>query len=98
MVFAKEGVLGLVIADIDLEGAQETATQAKTVATNPDFWVDTVQVDVSVEESARAAITYATKYLGRIDYAVHSAGVSPSIEYSALCSRLNLYTDSRRHL
>lgn len=33
-----------------------------------------------VEESVRTAIAYATNVLGRIDYAVHSAGVSPAME------------------
>ncbi|KAL1853910.1 hypothetical protein Daus18300_011652 [Diaporthe australafricana] len=74
--FAKEGASGLVVADINLEGAQETVAQAQAVARNPNFRVEAVQVDVSVEESVKAAIAHATKCLARIDYAVHSAGVS----------------------
>lgn len=64
------------MADINLEGAQETASQAKALAKSPEFRVDVVRVDVCVEESVRAGVAHAVKYLGRIDYAVHSAGVS----------------------
>lgn len=64
------------MADINLEGAQETVAQAQAVASNPSFRIDAVQVDTSVEESVRAAIAHATEYLGRVDYAVHSAGLS----------------------
>ncbi|KAI7779335.1 hypothetical protein LA080_001006 [Diaporthe eres] len=75
LAFAKEGARGLVVADINLEGAQETAAQAKALAKDPGFRVDTVQVDICVEESVRTAVIHAAKYLGRIDYAVHSAGI-----------------------
>lgn len=76
LAFAKEGATGLVVADINLEGAQKTAAQAKAVAVNPDFRVDAVKVDVTAMESVKAAIGHAVNTLGRIDYAVHSAGVS----------------------
>lgn len=66
----------MVVADINLDGAQETAAQAKALAKDPGFRVDAVQVNVCVEESVRTAVAHAVKYLGRIDYAVHSAGVS----------------------
>ncbi|KAH8783247.1 hypothetical protein F5883DRAFT_538165 [Diaporthe sp. PMI_573] len=73
--FAKDGAVGLVIADVNLEGAQETAAQAKAVAVNPNFRVDAVHVDVANEDSVKAAIAHASKFLGRIDYGVHSAGI-----------------------
>ncbi|KAK2606764.1 hypothetical protein N8I77_005495 [Diaporthe amygdali] len=75
LAFAKEGARGLVVADINLEGAEETATEAKAIGINPDFRIEAIRVDVSIEESFKAAIAHATKYLGRIDYAVHSAGI-----------------------
>lgn len=64
------------MADLNLEGAQQTAIEARKVATNPQFDVHAVQVDVAIEESMKAAIEYAVKAFGRIDYGVHSAGVS----------------------
>jgi NAD(P)-dependent dehydrogenase (short-subunit alcohol dehydrogenase family) len=80
LAFAKDGAVGLVIADVNLEGAQETAAQAKAVAVHPDFRVDAVHVDVANEDSVKASIAHASKFLGRIDYAVHSAGVSLALD------------------
>ena len=68
------------MADINLKGARETLAQARAVARNPDFRSDAVQVDVSSEWSVRAAVAHAAKYLGRINYAVNSAGVGPSMQ------------------
>ncbi|KAJ4422375.1 hypothetical protein N0V82_002930 [Gnomoniopsis sp. IMI 355080] len=76
LAFVKEGAAGLVVADINLEGAQDTAAQARAIAVNPNFRVDAVKVDVTDMESMKAAIDHAVNSLGRIDYAVHSAGVS----------------------
>lgn len=76
MAFAKEGARGVVVADINLGNAQETAALAKSAAAHPDFRAEAIQVDVSVEESVKSAVAHAVQYLGRIDYAVHSAGVS----------------------
>lgn len=73
------------MADINLEGAQETAAQAKAVARNPDVKVEAVQLDISSEESVKGAVAHAVKYLGRIDYAVNSAGVRPSMERGDIC-------------
>ncbi|KAG6354640.1 hypothetical protein INS49_004658 [Diaporthe citri] len=75
LAFAKEGAKGLIVADINLEGARETANQAKVLAKYPEFRVDVVRVDISVEESVMTAVAHAVKYLGRIDYAVHSASI-----------------------
>lgn len=66
----------MVVADINIEGAQQTVAQAQAVATHPDFQAAAVPVDVSIEESVKAAIGHAVQQFGRIDYAVHSAGVS----------------------
>lgn len=90
LTFAKDGALGLVVADINLEGAKETAAQAKAAAKNPDFRVDAIEVDVSIEDSVRAAVGHAAKYLGRIDYAVHSAGVSHLMGPDGFCLYLTI--------
>lgn len=66
--FAKYGAAGLVVADLNLEGAQETAAQAKAVAVHESFRVDAIQVDVSNEDSVKAAVAHASKFLGRIEF------------------------------
>lgn len=77
MAFAKEGARGVMVADLNAEGSKETVAQAKVVATNPDFQVEAVEVDVASEQSVKAAVAQTVQVFGRIDYAVHSAGVSP---------------------
>lgn len=79
------------MADNNLEGARETVVQAQAVARNPDFRVDAVQVDVSAEESVKAAVAHAAKYLGRTDYTVNSAGVGRSMECVGFCLWLIAY-------
>ena len=64
------------MADINLEGAQETVAQAKAVATNSDFRAEAIQMDVSLEDSVKAAIAHTIQLFGRIDYSIHCAGVS----------------------
>ncbi|KAF3018786.1 hypothetical protein E8E14_000563 [Neopestalotiopsis sp. 37M] len=73
--FAKEGASGVLVADINIEGAEETVKEIKAVATNPDFRAESIKIDVSLEESVKAAISHAVEKFGRIDYSVHCAGV-----------------------
>lgn len=65
----------MVVADLNADGSKETVAQAKAVATNPDFRAEAVEVDVASEESVKAAVTRTVELFGRIDYAIHSAGV-----------------------
>lgn len=76
MSFAKEGARGVVVADLNTDGSKETVAQAKAVATNPNFQAEVVEVDVASEESVKAAVARTVELFGRIDYAIHSAGVS----------------------
>ncbi|KAM4060149.1 short chain dehydrogenase [Hirsutella rhossiliensis] len=76
LAFAKDGARGILVADLNLEGAQQTAAEAKDVATNPKFRAEAIHANVSNEESVKAAIDHAIKSFGRIDYGVHSAGIS----------------------
>lgn len=76
LAFAKDGARGILVADLNLEGAQETAVEAEQVATNPDFRAEAIHADVTIPESLEAAIDHASRSFGRIDYGVHSAGVS----------------------
>jgi NAD(P)-dependent dehydrogenase (short-subunit alcohol dehydrogenase family) len=78
--FAKERACGIVIADINLKDAEETVAAIKAVAVHPNFHAEAVHVDVSDLESVKRAIAHAAGVLNRIDYAVHSAGVSSLID------------------
>ncbi|KAI0809867.1 NAD(P)-binding protein [Xylaria sp. FL0064] len=73
--FAKQGARGLVIADINLETAKKTATDVVASATNPEFKVQVVELDVSNEESVKNAIEHMLRCFGRIDYSVDCAGI-----------------------
>lgn len=68
----------MIVADVNVDGAKETAAQAKAAAINPDFQVEAIEADVASEESVKAAVARTVQTFGRIDYAIHSAGVSSS--------------------
>lgn len=68
----------MIVADLNVEGAQETIVLAKAVATNTDFQIEAIETDVGSEDSVKASVAQAIELFGRIDYAVHSAGVSRS--------------------
>lgn len=76
MSFAKFGVRGLVVADIDLDAAKATVVECQGVALHQNFHAEAVSIDVTVENSVNDATKQATNSLGRIDYFVHAAGVS----------------------
>ncbi|CAJ2501433.1 Uu.00g042860.m01.CDS01 [Anthostomella pinea] len=75
LAFAKNGAQELLVADLNVEADKKTVTEATAVATNPNFIAEAFELDVTLEESVEAAVGYATTFLGRIDYCVHSAGV-----------------------
>ncbi|KAI2618420.1 hypothetical protein GGR54DRAFT_640544 [Hypoxylon sp. NC1633] len=77
LLFAELGASGVIVADINLEAAQQTVTEAKAVASNPNFRGEAIHVDVSKEESAKNAVAHTVRSFGRIDYCVHSAGIPP---------------------
>ncbi|KAK8022646.1 hypothetical protein PG993_013413 [Apiospora rasikravindrae] len=72
---AQEGASGILVADINLDGARETAAAIKAVATHLEFRAEAIRIDVSQEDSVRDAISHMTELFGRIDYSVHCAGV-----------------------
>ncbi|KAH8887230.1 NAD(P)-binding protein [Thozetella sp. PMI_491] len=75
LAFAKEGARGLLVTDINLEGAEKTASEAKAVATNPNFIVEALSVDVSSEKDIDDAITHAVKLFDRINYYIHCGAI-----------------------
>ncbi len=64
--FAQEGAAGVVVADLDEAGAQETAAAAKGLA---------VKVDVSKEADIQALVARATGHYGRVDVFCSNAGI-----------------------
>ncbi|KAI0397981.1 NAD(P)-binding protein [Xylariaceae sp. FL0594] len=73
--FAEQGARGVVVADINLEGAKETAREIAAVAKCPTFKAEAIEIDVSLESSVKDAIAFAVRFMGRIDYCVHSASI-----------------------
>lgn len=69
--FASRGA-SVMIADYNLEGAQETVKQIKEAGGN----AEAVKVDVSDEASVAAMVQATVKALGRIDFLVNNAGIS----------------------
>ncbi|KAI0154652.1 NAD(P)-binding protein [Xylariaceae sp. FL1272] len=72
---AKEGAHGVVVADLDLDGARTALAQCRAVAAHPEFKGEAIQVDVTDEDSVRSLFSAAVSILGRVDYCVNSAGI-----------------------
>ncbi|OTA90867.1 hypothetical protein M434DRAFT_22699 [Hypoxylon sp. CO27-5] len=72
---AKAGARGILVADINLEAAQQTVSESKAVATNPAFRAEAIHLDITVEESVKSTVAHIIESFGRIDYCVHSAGI-----------------------
>jgi len=66
----------VLLADINVQGVQETAEKSKHHATHPDYRALGVRVDVTDPASVQDMVDVAVKEFGRIDYSVNSAGVS----------------------
>jgi len=83
-LFAKQGCIRIVIADINDIGAEETRKQIMSIASGIDAL--TIHLDVTSEESVNAMISETVKKFGRIDYACNVAGIcipGYSTEFSA---------------
>ncbi|KAI0169840.1 hypothetical protein GGR52DRAFT_573892 [Hypoxylon sp. FL1284] len=76
LLFAEQGVSGILVTDINLEAARETANEAKAAATNPAFRAEAIEMDVTVEDSVKRGVEHMVKTVGRIDYCVHCAGTT----------------------
>ena len=66
------------IADLDEDAANKVVAECKAVATNAEFRIEQVHVDVTHEASVEHATAQTMQAFGRIDYCVNSAGVSLS--------------------
>lgn len=76
LAYAKEGVAGLVCADIELSAAEVVAQEARRTAVHTKFRAIALYVDVTQEASVDQAIQTIMQHFGRMDYAVNCAGVS----------------------
>jgi NAD(P)-dependent dehydrogenase (short-subunit alcohol dehydrogenase family) len=68
-------VRGIIFADINGEGAKDAASEARKVASDPDFKAIGVQVDVTNASSVQNLVDTAVNEFGTIEYLVNSAGV-----------------------
>ena len=75
MTFAEAGAAGIAFADLKIEEAERAAAESKQLASNPAYKAIAIKVDVTNEEEVDNAVETAKAEFGRIDYAVHSAGV-----------------------
>ncbi|KAH9218671.1 hypothetical protein DL95DRAFT_458248 [Leptodontidium sp. 2 PMI_412] len=75
LAFARAGVQGLALGDLNEPGVQETAKQAKQMATNPKFAITASHVDVRSWASVDAFFLAAFAKFRRIDYSVTTAGI-----------------------
>ncbi|KAJ3578753.1 hypothetical protein NPX13_g1818 [Xylaria arbuscula] len=73
--FARSGVQGLLVADIDLDAATQTGIECAKVAANPTFRVEAVKMDVVQPSSVENAMNMMVQLFGRVDYCVNGAGV-----------------------
>ena len=76
LAFAQAGATGLLIADINLEAAKSSVSDIVAASKQPGLRVETMSVDVTVQESVELAFQKAVDSFGRVDYCVTCAGVS----------------------
>lgn len=79
--FARHGVRQLALVDLDVQAATQTAREIESQF--PDVQAIAHEVDVTNEVSVNTAVAKAVERLGRIDYAVNSAGIGGPHDLSA---------------
>ncbi|KAL8958782.1 MAG: hypothetical protein Q9193_004227, partial [Seirophora villosa] len=73
--FAEAGARGVVLADLNHDGANKVVEECKQFSKHPEFRAIAVKVDIVNEESVDAMVRSAMDEFGRIDYSVNSAGM-----------------------
>ncbi|PTB63077.1 NAD(P)-binding protein [Trichoderma citrinoviride] len=72
---AKDGAIGILIADMNIEAATRAAAECRAAATAASFRAESCQVDVSQEESVIKTTSHMVATFGRIDYCINCAGI-----------------------
>lgn len=68
------------VADISSIAASDALAECQAVAKNPEFRGESIQVDITLEESVAKLFRETAEAFGQIDYCVNAAGVSGSPE------------------
>ncbi|KAI1505512.1 short chain dehydrogenase [Biscogniauxia marginata] len=74
--FTEAGAKGVVFADINHEEAKAVAEESRKYAKHAEYRALAIKVDVTDAESVQGLVTSTVKEFGRVDYAVHSAGIN----------------------
>ena len=69
----------MAFADINFEGAKMSAEKSNGFAKNSSYQSFAIQVDVADVDSVQSMVDRMVEKFGRIDYLVHSAGVSRNL-------------------
>ena len=81
LAFAEAGASGIVFADLDEDGACDSAEQSNRLASHSNYRDLIIHVDITDAESVQAMVDVAVKKFGRIDYSVNCAGVNFSSDF-----------------
>ncbi|KAI0403972.1 NAD(P)-binding protein [Xylaria palmicola] len=75
LTFAEAGARGILLADINAEGAAQVAEQSKSLASNPGYKCLSTRVDVVDVASVDKMVDLAVETFGCIDYCISAFGV-----------------------
>lgn len=73
-MFAQNGIQGLALLDINSDGLNSTKKELNEL--HPNVPVQTFTVDVTDEQAVATAVAAVSQQFGRIDIALHAAGVN----------------------
>ena len=76
MTLAEEGCSKLFLADLNLQGLEDT--RRRILASHPEASVEICKVNIGDEASVDNMVSTCVGVFGRIDYALNLAGVVPS--------------------
>ncbi|KAL1971041.1 hypothetical protein VTN77DRAFT_2875 [Rasamsonia byssochlamydoides] len=74
LTLASRGASVLICADLNVEGAKQTAETCQSRAQTADFHATAIQVDVRQERDVKKLMSEAKSRFGRIDVCVNTAG------------------------
>ncbi|KAK0242151.1 3-oxoacyl-reductase [Armillaria nabsnona] len=89
IAFARAGVAGVHLTDVRSTLLEDTAKDAISAATNPNFRVFTSVVDATKEDQVVQMVNDTVKTFGRVDYAANIAGVVTADVTMAEYDRVN---------